>query len=269
MIRFLILAALSISASTSFGQTVAQIGSTKISKAEFTKSYKQAVENSQSLTKKPTKEQHLEDMVRFKLGLTEAIKSNIKSNANVKKALELELYKGLLEVNLSKQVNRIKVSDSEMRSYYKKYPQIRSSHIFIKLPENPKSAQVAEGKKRADKIYSDVITGKKTWDMYVRAYTDDKVTKVISGDLGYHGKSSLYPTYYKALRRLKMGKVSPPTRGVYGFHIIKKTGEFSYERSDKNVTKIAIFNEKRFKILDRYFDKLKSKYKVSYNKDLL
>lgn len=269
MVRYLILVVFSIFASSSFAQTLAQVGSAKISKAEFEKSYKQAVANSQTLAVKPTRKQHLEDMVRFKLGLLEASKTNLKANPAVKKALELELYKGLLEVNLSKQVNKIKVSDNEMKAYYRRNPQMRSSHIFVRLPENPNKTQIAEAKKRADKIYSDVRTGKKKWEVYVRSYSDDDATKPLNGDLGYHGKTSLYPTYYKALKTLKMGQVSSPTRGLYGFHIIKKTGQYSYDRSDKNVTKIAIFSEKRTKILNRYFEKLKGKHKVSYNKDAL
>ncbi len=252
-----------------FSQTVASVSGVKISKSEFEKSYKKAVQNSSSLSGKPSKAQHLEDMVRFKLGLIEAEKTNLRKNPEVKRALDLELYKGLLETRLSKEVNRIKVTDSEMRSYYKKNPQMRSSHIFIKLPENPTAKQTAEAKKRADKIYSQIVTNKRKWSVNVRAFTDDTATKATGGDLGYQSKTSLYPTYYKALRPLKMGEVSAPTRGLYGFHIIKKTGQHSYEMYNKNTTKIALFNQKRFKILDRYFAKLKEKYKVSYNKDLL
>ncbi len=269
MIKLLLVFICSVLSFSASAQTVAKVGSVNISKAEFEKNYQQTLNNSRSLTRPPTRKEHLEDMVRFKLGLQEAKKSKVKSNPLVKKSLELALYKGLLEVNLSKQVDKIKVSESEMKSYYSKNPHMRSSHIFIRLPKNPTQTQIAEAKARANKIYADVVTGKKKWSVYVRAYSDDEVTKVNSGDLGYHSSSSLYPDYYAALKPLKVGGLSKPFKGLLGFHIVKKTGQLSYERADKNATKIAVFNQKRFKILDNYFNNLKKKYKVSYNNDAL
>ncbi len=252
-----------------FAQTLAQIGNTKISKAQFEKSYLEALSNTKSLTRPPTKKEHLEDMIRFQLGLQEAAKSNLKANPLVKKALNLTLYKGLIEIKLAKKVEKIKVSKKEMTDFYARNPHMRSSHIFIRLPENPNKKQIAEAKVRVNKIYKDVASGKKKWSVYVRMYSDDESTKTRSGDLGYHSSSSLYPVFYKNLKLLKVGQVSKPFLGLFGFHIIKKTGQLSFERSDKNATKIAVFNKKRFKILDNYFDGLKKKYKVYSKKDLL
>lgn len=269
MFKFIICSlCMALSVST-YAQTVAKAGAKNISKAEFEKSYKRALQNSRSLKRLPTRAEHLEDMVRFNIGMQEAERSNVKSNPAVKQALDLALYKGLLEVKLSKKIEKIKVSNSDMKSYYARNPQMRSGHIFIRLPDNPTSKQVAETEERAQKIYSDVVTNKKKWSVNVRTYTDDNATKATGGDLGYHGSGTLYPAYYKALKPLAVGQVIGPVRGLYGFHIIKKLGQLSYERSDKNTIKLAVFNTKRFQILDKYFSDLKKKYKVSYNKDAL
>ena len=254
---------------TAQAKTIAKVGNVSISAADFNKSYSEALSQGASLNRLPTKNEHLQDMIKFELGLIEAEKTNLKANPLVKKALELELYKGLLEINLAKSVSKIKVSKSDLKSYYKNNPFIRSSHIFIRFPKSPSATQVAEAKKRADKIYNSVITQKKPWSVQVRKFTDDTQTKTKGGDLGYHGPTSLYEGYYSTLKKLSINNISQPVRGLFGFHIIKKTGQLSYERADKNAIQLTVFNKKRYQVMDKYFQKLKSKYKVSINKDLL
>lgn len=248
-----------------FAKTLAIIGNQKITEQEFNASYAIALKNGASLNRLPTKAEHLEDMIRFKVGLIEANKTKLSNHPQVKKALQLELYKGLLEVRLAKEVEKIKVKDSEMKSYYEKSPFIRSSHIFIRLPQNPNSKQIAEARARANKIYKSVASQKKPWNVYVRNYTDDTDSKSIGGDLGYHGSETLHPSYYNSLKKLSINQVSAPIKGPFGFHIIKKTGTLSYDRADKNLIKVSVFNKKRYAIFDRYFEKLKAKYKVSSN----
>ncbi len=254
---------------SAWAQTIAKIGSTKISKPEFEKSYKQTLNNSRALMRPPTRQEHLEDMIRFKLGLKEAKKSKLAAHPTVKKSLELALYKGLLEIKLSKEINKIKVSENEMRASYKKNPHIRSSHIFIRFPQNPTPQQVKNITSRANKVYAQILAKKKKWPIHVENYSDDESTKTDAGDLGYHGPDSLYPAYYAVLKSLKIGDISKPFRGLFGLHIVKKTHQLSFQKADKNAIKITVFNKKRFKILNSYFNSLKKKYGVSYNKGAL
>ena len=250
-------------ASNANAKVIAQAGDIKITDVEFDKSYKVAIQNSMALDRPPTKKEHLEDMIRYRIGLAEARKKNLENHPQVKKALDLELYKGLIEVNLAKDVEKIKVSDAEMKAYYQKNPTMRSSHILISYPIGANEQQIQEAKKRANKIYKDVVSGKKKWSVYVRMYTDDNATKALDGDIGYQTSTSIQPRYYNALKKLNMGQISPPVRSIYGFHIIKKTGQRSYARANKDALKIAVFDKKRFEIFDSYFEKLKRKYKVS------
>ena len=250
-------------------KVIAQAGDIKITDTEFEKSYKRAIRNSMALDRPPTKKEHLEDMIRYRIGLAEAKKKNLSSHPLIKKALELELYKGFLEVNLAQDVEKIKVSDAEMKAYYRKNPTMRSSHILISYPIGASKKQIQEARARANKIHKDVASGQKKWSVYVRMYTDDNTTKTLAGDMSYQSARTIQPRYYRALKKLKMGAISPPVQSIYGFHIIKKTGQRSYEKANKDALKIAVFDEKRFKIFDRYFEKLKRKYKVSVDPKFL
>lgn len=266
MLQHLIIASVLIFGLQANAKVLAKVGNKTITESEFKKSYAQAIVNSKFSTRPPTKKEHLEDLIRYHAGLQEAARINLKNNPIVKKALELELYKGLLETQLGKKVEKIKVSEKEMQQYYQNNPNYRSSHILIAYPINGTSTQIEEAKKRALKIYKDVMSGTKKWETYVRMYSDDLQNKTYGGDMGYHGAKSIHPRYYKALKKLQMGQISTPVQGVYGFHIIKKTGTQSYKMANKNAIKIAVFDTKRFKIFDRYFEKLKKRTKVSVAK---
>jgi len=250
-------------------RVIAQAGDIKITDKEFNENYQKAIKNSMALDRPPSKKEHLEDMIRYRIGLAEAKKENIAQNPIVKKSLDLELYKGLIELKLAKDVEKIKVSDNEMKAFYEQNPEMRSSHILISYPIGATKKQIQETKSRANKIYKDVSTGQKKWSVYVRQYSDDTTTKTLGGDINYQSSRTIQPRYYNALKKLKMGAISPPVQTVYGFHIIKKTGQRSYARANKDAIKIAVFDKKRFKIFDRYFSNLKKKYKVSIDPDFI
>lgn len=246
-----------------FGQVVAKIGSEEITLKELNKAYQIAKDSSSALPRPPTKAEVLEDLIRFKIGLKEAKRRKLESDPQVKQALEQELYKGLLEKSLASDVEKIRVYESEMKKYYREYPDLRTSHILIRYPLNASKKQIAEARKRADKIYGTVKTKKKTWSAYVRLYSEDELNSKTGGDTGYHNESSVHPRYYRAAQALKMGEISPPIRSLYGFHIIKLTGKKNYTKTDKGRLKIRVFNQKRFRIMDRFFERLKKNYKVS------
>jgi len=248
-------------------QVLAKIGKETITVKDFNQQYKEAIQSSTGLA--PTKKQFLEDLIRFRVGLKEAQRRKLSKNPMVKKALNQELYKGLLEVTLAKQVEKIKVTEGDMRKFYSKNPEVRSSHILVRYPINASEKQIAEAKARIDKIYSDVMTKKKKWKTYTRLYSEDELNKKSGGDIGYHSVTTLHPNYYNTAKALKIGQISKPVRSVYGFHIIKLTGKNSYARADKARLKIRVFNDKRVALLNNYFSKVKKKYPISVNSNLL
>lgn len=248
-------------------QVLAKIGNETITVKDFNKQYKEAIENSTGIT--PTKKQFLEDLIRFKVGLKEAERRKLTKNPMVRKALNQELYKGLLEVSLAKQVEAIKVTEGDMQRFYSKNPELRSSHILVRYPINASDRQIAEAKARIDKIYKTVMSKKKSWETYTRLYSEDELNKTTGGDIGYHSVTTLHPNYYNKAKSLKVGEISAPVRSVYGFHIIKLTGKKSYASADKARLKIRVFNEKRVALLDKYFSKVKKKYPISVNSTLI
>lgn len=259
----------SIFASTSYAQVVAKVGSQSITLKEFKSEYNRAKENTKGMPYSPTPKQFLEDMIRFKVGLQEARKKQLTKIPEVKLKMEQELYKALLEVELAKKVEAIRIKDAEVAAFYKTSPNIRSSHILIRYPLDATPTQISEAQNRATKIYNEVIKSKRPFFELVQLYSEDEITKPSGGDLGFQSIMNLHPSYYQTANKLKVGETSAPIRSKFGFHIIRKTGVQDFKNADKNQIRIALFDEKRRDLVDQYFINLKKSYPITVNESLI
>lgn len=249
-----------------FAQVVATVGSKKITLREFERRYEDVVEQT---VNPPKKKDFLEDLIRYEVGLQEARKIKLQNDPAVRERMNQELYKSLVEKKLVKQVEAITVSDREMKKYYKKNPEIRSSHILTEIKPNATEKQIRATRKRAEQIYAEVRASKRPFKELVKLYSDDVISKRNGGDVGWQTRLALIPTYYNAAIRLKRGQISRLVRTPFGFHIIKLTGIRSYKEATKKNIRTAVFDEKRKQLFDAYFEKAKKKYRISVNRKLL
>lgn len=247
-------------------KVVAIIGKKSLSLEEFNRRFNEV--KSQALNP-PTKLQFLEDLVRYKMGLQEAEKRGMDKDPLVKERMEQELYKALLEKELSAKIQKAEIKDSDMKDYYKKNPEIKSSHILIEIKTGATPQQREEGKKRAQEIYKEVKESKRPFEELVKLYTDDSVTKQNGGDVGWQSRVTLFPTYYDAILSMKEGEVKGLIETPFGFHIVKVTGRRAYENANKQALRMAVFDEKRRAAFNEYFEKLKKDYPVKLNTKLI
>ncbi|MFN7729760.1 MAG: peptidylprolyl isomerase [Bdellovibrio sp.] len=247
-------------------QAVAVVGTKKITVEEFNRKFNE-VRN--MAVNPPTKSQFLEDLVRYELGVQEAERRNLEKDPIVQDRMKQELYKALLEKELADRVNKITVNDKEMEAYYKKNPEIRTSHILIELKPGATPEQKAEARKRASEIYEEVKKSKRPFEELVRLYSDDPLTKQTGGDVGYQSRVTLVPSYYDAILAMKVGEIRGLIDTPFGFHILKVTGRRSFDNSNKRQLRAAVFDEKRKGVFNEYFEKLKKSYKIQTNPGLI
>ena len=245
----------------SFSQdkVLATVNSKKIMKSDFDKKYQIVVDTTLN---PPSKEQFLEDLVRFEIGVQEAKKQKIASSPMVRQEIDKLTYRWLIEKEVGKFSDQIKVSKAEMQRYYKNNPEIRTSHILIEIPENATKKQRDATSRRARKILSEVKSSKKSFESLVKLYTDDIPTKNTGGDLGWQTKSNMLPVIYANAVKLRTGRISNLVRTKYGYHIIKLTGKKSYNQANRRQIKFEVFEQKRKQLFDKYFASLKKKYKI-------
>ena len=217
----------------------------------------------------PNHNQFLDDLIQFEMGVQEAKKKRIAANSTVQEEMRKLLYRWLVEKDLGSKVQGIKVSETEMRRYYRNNPEIRTSHILIELSQDATKQQKSAARKRAMQIYADVKKSKRPFEELVKLYTDDVFTKDMGGDLGWQSRSMMMPAYYNAVIKLRPGQIAPLIKTQYGFHIIKLTGKHNYNQARKEYIRLAIFERKRAKLFNDYFTRLKKRYKITKNLALL
>jgi parvulin-like peptidyl-prolyl isomerase len=244
---------------------VATVGAKQITVKEFNEKYDEVVKQT---INPPPKNLFLEDLVRYEMGVQEALKRGVAEDPIVKERVRQEYYKGLIEKELGKKIADIKVVDKEMQSYYQKNPEIRTSHILIEFRPDATAEQKKAAKDRATEIYSEVKKSKRQFEELVGLYSDDVLSKRTGGDIGWQTSVTLVPNYYQTALNMKVGEVKGLIETQYGFHIIKLTGKHSYNDANKRQIRAAVFEEKRKSIFDEYFARLRKQYPVKLNKDL-
>ncbi len=247
---------------TTFAQNddvVAVIGNKKITKKAFNDKYK---EMSAKAFNPPPKDLFLEDLVRYEVGVMEAEKRNLANDPIVQERIRQVMYVDLVEKEIGKKADAIKVSERELQNYYAKNPEIRSSHILIELKERATRAEKETAKKRANEIYAEVKKSKKPFEQLVNLYSDDVVSKKNGGDIGWHTSTTLLPEYYNAAIKLGTNQLSGVVETKFGYHIIKLTGKKAYKDADKVRLNAAVREQKKRVLFDEFFGKLKSKYNV-------
>lgn len=251
---------------SAIAQTLATVGNSKITLEEFNR---RLDDIRKQATNPPTPEQFLEDMVRFKVGVQEAEKMKLANDPLVKERFDQVLYNSLLEKELGAKVEAIKITDAEMKDFYKKNPEVRLAHILIDIKPNATPEERDAAKKRAVEILDDVKKSKRPFEELVKLYSDDIPTKEMGGDIGYQSRVTLVPLIYDTAMNMKIGEVKGLIETKYGFHILKLIDRRSFDMADKRQIRAALFDNKRAKLFNEYFDKAKKHYKIEINKDAL
>ena len=246
--------------------TVAVVGAKRISLDEFNKKYNEV--RAQTMNP-PTKAQFLEDLVRYEIGLQEAERRKLNQDPIVQERMRQEMYKALLEKELGEKVQKNTVSEKEMQEYYKRNPEIRTSHILIELKAGATAEQREEARKRANEIYEEVKKSKRPFEELVKLYSDDTLSKQAGGDVGYQNRVTLVPNYYDVALAMKVGEIRGLIETQFGFHIIKVTGRRGYDSANKMQLRASVFDEKRRAVFDGYFNSLKKNYKIETNPKIL
>ncbi len=247
-------------------KVVATVGNKNITLKDFNEKYDEVIKQT---INPPPRDVFLEDLVRYEMGVQEANKRSLENDPVVKERIRQEIYKGLIEKELGKKVQEIKVTEDEMKNYYQKNPEVRTSHILIEFKPDATEAQKAEARDRAKKILEEVHKSKRPFEELVAIYTDDVLSKKTGGDVGWQSRLTLVPTYYDAALKMKIGDLSNLIETQYGYHIIKVTGRHPYGEANKRQIRAAVFDDKRKQIFDAYFANLKKQYPIKVFKENL
>ncbi|MEK7397084.1 MAG: peptidylprolyl isomerase [Candidatus Poribacteria bacterium] len=247
---------------------LAKVNDTVITLEDFNKKYKDNLKFFQF--KAPTKEGVLEDLIRREIGIQEAKRQKIDKDPEVIERMNTVLYHALLDRKLSKEFETIHVTDEEAKEFYKKNPEIRTSHIFISVKPDANQEEVKRAHEKIKTIYNDHVRPGKLGFAEIAQRFSEGVAAPMGGDIDYQTRDKLDPTYYQtALKLSSPGKISEIVRSQFGYHVIKLTAIKAWGDVDKSQVKRQVFDERRAKIFDNFMNTLRQQSHVSIHKELI
>lgn len=247
---------------------LARINQTVISLEEFNKRYQENLKYFQ--LKAPTRRSVLEDMVRREIAIQEARKLGLDKDPDVLDKMNTVLYHSLIEKRLSKEFEKIQITDAEAKAFYAKFPEIRTSHIFVAVRPDAPAAEDKAAAERIRKIYTEEVRPGKLSFAEIAQRFSEGIAAPMGGDIDYQTKDKLDPTYYQtALGLGTPGKISGIVKSQFGYHIIKLTAIRPWEEADHPAIKRLVFEQRRSEVFDRYMAGLRAQAKVSMKPELL
>ncbi len=120
----------------------------------------------------------------------------------------------------------IKVSDDEIESYYDEHSseyrtkkRVHFSQILIKTVGKTEKEELDALKAKADEVRKKAVDGEDFKEL-VKNYSEDSVTNLKDGDMGFFYEGQLIPSLRSAFY-LKAGDVSNVLKSPQGYHILK------------------------------------------------
>lgn len=246
--------------------TVAVVNGTKILKSEFDKAYK---ENLLFVSDKVvSKEKVLNDLINRELGLQKAKKTKLDNDPIVKEKMEDVLYHAQISKDLEKELEKIVVTDEDVKKYYEQFPEYRTAHILFRMRAEPSKPETEEAQKQAFKVYEALKSAPDKFSELANKYSQT-TTADTGGDIGFQPKISLAPEYFSAINGKEVGTITPPVRTQFGYHIIKILAKKDFKSIHPPFYKKIIYDSKRDELIATYFNKLRQSAKVEINKNLL
>lgn len=192
------------------------INDKKITKSEFERIFHK--NNKDSVADEKAVNEYLDLFINFKLKVYEALANGLDTAANFKQ--ELSSYRKQLTAPYF--VDKETEEKLVREAYERKKTRIRTSHILIKVAENASPADTLAAYNKAIEIRNRILKGE-DFAKLANEFSQDDVSKVNGGDIGYLTVFTTVLPYENAAYQLKPGEISMPIRSQYGYHIIKVT----------------------------------------------
>jgi parvulin-like peptidyl-prolyl isomerase len=208
--------------------------------------------------KKVTKEYILDELINRELGIIKAKKANLQLDPIVKDKINDILYHAQISKDLEDKLSEIKISDKEIKQYFKANPEYRTSHILLRIKVKPEGNELLAASDVAKDIYRKLKKDPTKFESLANKYSQSPNAEV-GGDVGFQPSVNLAPEYYEAIKGRPVGYISKPTLTQYGLHIIKVTDIKKYKDINKTAYQKIVYDSKRDKLLANYFSALRKK----------
>jgi len=182
---------------------------------------------------------------------------NHTSEANVLDNIRDGLLRQAIYVKLTQNVT---VTDAAIQSYYEKNKKTYATpesrvvrHILVKT------------KALADKIYKQLQNSDAQFSALAEKYTIDPGSKKNGGKLGSIQKGQTVPSFDKVAFSIQTGKVAPPVKSSYGWHVIEATADIvpasqrPLDKALKATIRTNLLTQKKQTVANKWFTAFQKK----------
>ncbi len=259
--------------------TVAKVGSLKITKTDFTKMLQRRFPGKTDFTTVDSAAKHME--------LQRAINQLQKVNAAYDLGLdkqesfisEMRVQRGRAIGNKYFErmiVDKLFPEEALKAQFEKQKEEVKASHILIAY-KGARGSRVNRTKedalKLAQKVAAEAKSGK-SFAYLAEKYSDDPSVKSNKGEMGYFTWGRMVGPFQEAAFRMKPGEISDPVETSYGFHIIKvedrrpnpQFNEKGFEAHKMEIKRNLYYTQKDSAI--KMWNKLTKNLKKEYNQQL-
>lgn len=261
---------------------LAQVGSYKLTLEEFESQIQSLPPQLQmALLRNPQmKEQFLDRWVDITLIAQEARDKKLDQDPEIQAKMEDIMNAVLAQEFLQREIEgKVKITDDEIETYYKGHKEeftspesVKARHILLKVPEGADEKLWKEAESKAKDIKKKLENGEDFAEL-AKKFSDDPGSKNKGGDLGFFTKGRMVPEFESAAFSLKPGELSDPVKTDFGYHIIevkeKKAASTKALPEVQAQIRQTLQREKQQQLQDELIEKLKAKYPVKVNRDLL
>ena len=231
---------------------VAEVLGKKILLSTLNKYHAQNLKHVQ--TKKVSKEKSLNDLINRTIGVVEGKKAGIDQKPEVAKRMNDIVYHAYISEELVPLLKKINITDSDIKDYYKKYPEYKTQQILLRVRALPSADEVAQMFDKIQEIYSQVAKDPENFEAYAKKHSQT-VNSKNGGNLGFLPRAQMSQEFFEAIHNKKPGTIVKPFRSQYGFHIVKVLEVKEFKDIDLNLYRKFVYDMKKDEILDSYFEK--------------
>lgn len=147
--------------------------------------------------------------------------------------------------------------------------QIKAQHILAAFKDSLGLADTSKALNKILEIQKELNQGG-DFNKLALKYSDDKMTAVQYGDLGYFSRGRMDPNFEDAVFRLKVGEISQVIKSYAGYHLVKLNAEApypSYEQSAEELKEMFLRTTYRLEY-DKILAQLRKEYNYQLNREI-
>jgi peptidyl-prolyl cis-trans isomerase C len=165
--------------------------------------------------------------------------------------------------------SKVKVSDDEVKNFYDGHPQLFELRAVSQILVQPQAADGVDGaQKKAKRLKAQLLANPKLFASLAKTDSDDSASKGQGGDLKELRRGMMLKELEDAIFSAKPGTIVGPIQTKFGFHIlyVRSSRTESFAEAKDQIGR-EIFNARAADLQKKLLDSLRTKYKVSYNKE--